>query len=581
MRFRGRICRLLSSLAMLISTLAQGQAVLNGNSFTSSATPKINYSASIALVVGSGTNTYLQFSFAGLPSSLNGSNVSAANLVVYVDAVATAGTMDVYAVSGSWSASTITYTNAPPLGSKILSAVPVSTTGFVSLNITSTVQAWLNGTLPNNGIALVPTSGSSILASFDSITNILTSHPPQLNLVLVSAGPQGPAGQQGPPGAMGPTGATGATGAIGGPGPVGPPGPPGITNFGSWSSTTAYTLGNAVYNAGSYWLAIAANTNSAPSPTSTNWQLMAAGINNRGAWSASSSYNVNDAVTDQGSFWLALQQTSANTATPSTSCEPSVSSCSANWQLLAQQGAAGQAGAAGAQGPQGPQGVQGLQGPQGPAGPQGPPGVAGSGGGTFNGIQEFTSSGQFTIPAGVTTILAELWGGGGASGEYDGQGVSGTYQCGCSFVCSTCTYSCTGGSAAPGGAGGYTRAILPVTPGEIYTVSLGSSGAISNNGLTAGGPTEVLDANNNVLAQAGGGGAGGNGTNAFVNSGNTSCTNGTNGVAGAGGLGGGGGANVVGRTASGQTPPAGSIGLPGNAATPGSPGGAGYVLFTW
>jgi hypothetical protein len=113
----------------ILSGLASAQAVLTGNSFTSSATPKTNYSNSIALVVCSGSNTYLQFSFAGLPSTVNGTNISAANLVVYVDAVVAAGAVDVYAVSGSWSASTITYNNAPALGSKILSAVPISTAG--------------------------------------------------------------------------------------------------------------------------------------------------------------------------------------------------------------------------------------------------------------------------------------------------------------------------------------------------------------------------------------------------------------------------------------------------------------------
>jgi Kelch motif/Collagen triple helix repeat (20 copies)/Galactose oxidase, central domain len=219
----------------ILSGLATAQVVLSGNSFTSSATPKTNYSNSIALVVGAGSNTYLQFSFANLPAGLNGSNVSAASVVVYVDAVGTAGTVDVYAVSGPWSASTITYNNVPALGSKILSTVPVSATGFVSLNVTSAVQAWLNGTQPNNGIALVPTPGSLVLASIDSIDNILTSHLAQLNLVLVSAasqGPQGPQGPSGPAGATGATGAAGPTGATGPPGlagSTGPAGPQGLT----------------------------------------------------------------------------------------------------------------------------------------------------------------------------------------------------------------------------------------------------------------------------------------------------------------------------------------------------------------
>lgn len=239
----GKVALLLT----LISAVMQGQVVLTGNSFTSSVSPKTNFSSSIAMVVGPGSNTYLQFSFASLPSGINGSNISAANVVVFVDAVLASGTMDVYAVNGSWSANTINYNNAPPLGSKILSAVPISATGYVSLNVTSTVQAWLNGTQPNYGIALVPTSGSPILAAIDSINNILTSHPAQVNLVLTSAGAQGPQGPPGPAGAAGPTGpqgpqgpagangaagpqgTAGAQGATGAQGPQGLPGPTGAT----------------------------------------------------------------------------------------------------------------------------------------------------------------------------------------------------------------------------------------------------------------------------------------------------------------------------------------------------------------
>jgi hypothetical protein len=36
----------------------------------------------------------------------------------------------------------------------------------LQLGLSSTVQSWLNGTLANNGIALVPTSGSNISVSF-------------------------------------------------------------------------------------------------------------------------------------------------------------------------------------------------------------------------------------------------------------------------------------------------------------------------------------------------------------------------------------------------------------------------------
>jgi Collagen triple helix repeat (20 copies) len=490
---RSRIAtKLMLLLLAVFSTLAQAQVVVTDDANTWSFSPKSNYGSSIALIVCSGSNTYLKFSFANLGSGVTSSNVSKATLVLYTDFVLTSGTMDVYQVSGSWSEGSITWNTAPALGTKLFSAVSVSKTGFLSLDLTPTVQAWLNGTLANNGIALVPSTGSAISVSFDSKENILTSHVAQLPLVLVSAGaqgpqgPQGPAGPQGTVGSQGPTGAqgpqgvmglTGATGPIGPqgpagtngkgfdftgpfsvstaynvddvatyngssyvatvanqgggtpdtnptdwmlmaqqgatgtagtpgaqgqPGPQGPQGTPGspgaagatgpqgpagqqgiqgiigltgigqtgatgpqgpqgqtgaagIENKGNWNSGNSYNPGDSVFDAGSYWLATAVNTNSEPSPINTNWQLLAAGLNNRGSWNNSSNYNVNDAVTDQGSFWLAL---AANN-----NSEPAAGN--SNWQQLAAQGATGAAGVAGPVGPTGPMGLPGLQGPPG------------------------------------------------------------------------------------------------------------------------------------------------------------------------------------------------------------------------
>src|SRR5580704_3161951 len=230
---RARIVVSLILPVVLLPALAGAQVVLTDDAFTWSQTPKANYGNQIALVVCSGTNTYLKFNFASLPSNLNGTNVSGANVVLYADAVLNSGSMDVYAVNGSWSEGSITYNTAPALGNKLLSAVSVTKTGYLSLNLSSTVEAWLSGTLANNGIALVPSSGSQISVSFDSKENILTGHTAELGLVLVSAGPLGPQGVQGPPGSaglqgpQGPQGATGAAGAAGAQGTQGPSGPAG------------------------------------------------------------------------------------------------------------------------------------------------------------------------------------------------------------------------------------------------------------------------------------------------------------------------------------------------------------------
>lgn len=153
-------------------------------------------------------------------------------------------------------------------------------------------------------------------------------------------GPQGPAGPQGPQGSSGASGLNGATGPTGsqGPqGPVGPQGPQGLSG--------------------------PPGLNGAAGPAGPQGPI---GINNRGVWMGTSDYNANDAVSDGGSFWLALVATGANT---SNSCEPSQPACTADWQLLAAQGAAGAQGTAGAPG------APGLAGPPGAVGPQGPIGV--------------------------------------------------------------------------------------------------------------------------------------------------------------------------------------------------------------
>src|SRR5712692_7922097 len=255
----------------------------------------------------------------------------------------------------------------------------------------------------------------------DTRTFVVVSGNNDLSVTLLpnlAAGPMGPAGPKGDPGPQGPAGPAGATGATGDPGTAGAPGapgpqgPPGINNQGSWHSANAYNQNDAVFDAGSYWLATAPNTNSEPSSANTNWQIIATGINNRGAWQSASTYNANDAVTDGGSFWLAL--------VTNTNSEPSTSNFL--WLLLAAQGAAGPAGLPGAQGApgaagaQGPAGPAGSTGPTGAAGPAGPPGANGTSHAYMarsTVASMLTSSGidviSVTVPAGTYVIWGKTW----------------------------------------------------------------------------------------------------------------------------------------------------------------------------
>lgn len=172
-------------------------------------------------------------------------------------------------------------------------------------------------------------------------------------------------------------------------------------------------------------------------------------------------------------------------------------------------GAQGQPGAQGPPGAQGQPGAQGVQGPpgeQGPPGPQGPAGPAGGGG--LNGTQEFTVSGTFAVPSGVTHIFVEMWGGGGG-GEGGSRGDDG--------ICNLLHCPRPGNPGSGGGSGAYLRSVIPVTPGETYNIIVGNGGAGGSGGTASAVGAPGIDGANSEVSSAGGivlisagGGAGGN-----------------------------------------------------------------------
>ena len=99
-------------------------------------------------------------------------------------------------------------------------------------------------------------------------------------------------------------------------------------------------------------------------------------------------------------------------------------------------------------------------------------------------VVPFSISGTWTCPAGVTSIQVECWGGGGAGGGSNlNNGVGGG-----------------------GGGGGYAQnLIVPVTPGTVYTITVGAGGA----GVVAapGGNGALSSFNSVVIARGGNGGA--------------------------------------------------------------------------
>jgi hypothetical protein len=77
----------------------------------------------------------------------------------------------------------------------------------------------------------------------------------------------------------------------------------------------------------------------------------------------------------------------------------------------------------------------------------------------FQNEKSFFDSQLWTVPPGVTRIMAKVWGGGAGGPVYDFGGRGNTAL-----------------AATGGGAGGYARGFMPVTPGSSLTLTVGSGG---------------------------------------------------------------------------------------------------------
>lgn len=179
-------------------------------------------------------------------------------------------------------------------------------------------------------------------------------------------------------------------------------------------------------------------------------------------------------------------------------------------------------------------------------------------------VMSFTSTTTFTVPAGKTQINdCRVWGGGGGGG-------------GCGLALAD--------AGAGGGSGGYAEQVnIPVTPGQVITVTIGAGGS-GGTSTTAGGTGGTTSFGSFCSASGGSGGTagtsgigvpGGTGGATFIGQFTVKGNNGGSGigipspssaVSGAGG-----GAPFVGSSASGNQGAGGSTGtFPGGGGNGGS-----------
>lgn len=182
---------------------------------------------------------------------------------------------------------------------------------------------------------------------------------------------------------------------------------------------------------------------------------------------------------------------------------------------------------------------------------------------------------SFTVPAGVTSVTANVWGAGGGGGHSDG-GDSGS-----------------SGAGGGGGGGGFRTGTFTVVPGQTITVVVGAGGAggeeDDDSGIAGGNSSATYGSA--ITAFGGGGGAaatsnsspgaGGTGGGGTGGSGGYNGGNGANGTSSSGG-GGGGGAGDANNGANGTVTTGGAGGATGggnggNGGTSGNQGSDGLT----
>ena len=113
---------------------------------------------------------------------------------------------------------------------------------------------------------------------------------------------------------------------------------------------------------------------------------------------------------------------------------------------------------------------------------------------SYPNFRQFFSNAFFTVPAGVSKVLVEIWSGGGG-----GNGLT------------TDPTTANSGYGSGGGGGGYGKAIFAVSPGTVLTITVGAGGVGGSGGLigayvpaTNGGASSVASSSQSISIPGGG-----------------------------------------------------------------------------
>ena len=220
-----------------------GTASLDGDATVDSKAARAKFGLQPSLSVSARQTAYLQFGLGGLPAGTTSAQIGHATLRLYAQRVANAGPVKLFAVTDAWSEKTITGGTAAAMEAVARTETTLgaeATRSFVSFDITALVQAWVDGSLPNHGLAL-KSDAAKFVARFDA--KEAPSRGAVLEIDLISRGPKGDKGDSG---MKGDPGTPGTPGTPGEPGPAGPALPGSVVALSSLEAPAGYQRSDAV-----------------------------------------------------------------------------------------------------------------------------------------------------------------------------------------------------------------------------------------------------------------------------------------------------------------------------------------------
>lgn len=180
----GRVVLLVTLL--LCPTVASAQLIARDDTHVKNASASVFRDADRLIVGNFGKYTsFIRFDLSMLPSEVTGNEIQKATLRLFIGQVGRAGSFDVSRVQGDWNEATLSFDTAAGLVGNVEAIVPVAAehaNEYLLVDLTALVKEWLDGTQPNDGVALVPIGDVNL--EFDSKEAKGTSHDPRLEIML-------------------------------------------------------------------------------------------------------------------------------------------------------------------------------------------------------------------------------------------------------------------------------------------------------------------------------------------------------------------------------------------------------------